>query len=248
MVSLFMMANRVSSYKVEFKIQAVEWLRSHSRNISGAAWEFGVDRKRIREWDQQYSRLLQHNVGSAKKKRKMHPGRPPMSSELDKAVFDFLEDERSEGRVVTNKMLLRRAREIAGGMGITERFKASDMWLRCWKRRFGVGMRAGTNASQRVPSDFVEQLQDFRRSVIKGRKAHKIEPADISNMDQTMVRFDMPRGKTNNVRGQKDIRIKTTKAEKKGFTVALATTAAGEKLPAVIFFKEKGGVLGSRVR
>ena len=63
-----------------------------------------------------------------------------------------------------------------------------------------------------------------------------------------MVRFDMPRSKTNDVRGKKDIRIKTTKAEKKGFTVALAATATGEKLPVVIFFKEKGGSLGVRVR
>ena len=62
-----------------------------------------------------------------------------------------------------------------------------------------------------------------------------------------MVRFDMPRSKTNDVRGKKDIRIKTTKAEKKGFTVALAATATGEKLPAVIFFKERGGSLGVRV-
>ena len=187
-------------------------------------------------------RLLQYK-GGAKKRRKIHPGRPPVSPELDQAVFNFLEEERSEGRVVTNKMLLRRAREIAGGMGIIERFKASPMWLRCWKRRFGVGMRSGTNASQKVPADFAELLQDFCRSIIQARKVHKVDPSDIINMDQTMVRFDMPRSKTNNVRGKKDIRIKTTKDEKKGFTVALAATATGEKLPAVIFFKEKGGSL-----
>ena len=109
-------------------------------------------------------------------------------------------------------------------------------------------MRSGTNASQKVPADFAELLQDFRRSIIQARKVHKIDPSDIINMDQTMVRFDMPRSKTNDVRGKKDIRIKTTKAEKKGFTVALAATATGEKLPAVIFFKEKGGSLGVRVR
>ena len=127
------MASHLSSYKVDFKIQAVEWLRSHGQNVSAAAREFRVDRKRIRDWDHQYSRLLQHNVGSAKEKRKVHPGRPPVSPELDKAVFDFLEDELSEGQVVTNKILLRQEREIAGGKGISERFKASDMWLRCWK-------------------------------------------------------------------------------------------------------------------
>ena len=78
---------------------------------------------------------------------------------------------------MTNKMLLRRAREIAGGIGITERFNASPMWLRCWKRRFGVGMRSGTNASQKVPADFAELLQDFRRSIIHSRKVHKIDPS-----------------------------------------------------------------------
>ena len=149
---------------------------------------------------------------------RVHPGRPPASPELDQAVFDFLEKERSEGRVVTNKMLLRRAREIAGGMGITERLKTSRMWLLCWKRRFGVGMRSGTNASQKVPADFAELLQDFRRSIIQARIVHKIDPSDIINMDQTMVCFDMPRSKTNDVRGKKDIGIKPTKAEKKGFS------------------------------
>lgn len=147
---------------------------------------------------------------------RVHPGRPPASPELDQAVFDFLEEERSEGRVMTNKMLLRRAREIAGGMGITEQFKAFPMWLRCWKRRFGVSMRSGTNASQKVPADFAELLQDFRRNFIQARKVHKIDPSDIINMDQTMVHFDMPRSKTNDVRGKKDIRIKPQWPKRRG--------------------------------
>ena len=80
------------------------------------------------------------------------------------------------------------------------------------------------------------------------RKAKKIEPPHIVNMDQTMCRFDMAPGRTNNVRGEKTIRIKTTRTEKKGFTVALAAAADGTKLPATIIFKERGGVLGERVR
>lgn len=107
-------------------------------------------------------------------------------------------------------------------------------------------MQASTNSSQRMPADFAEQLQKFRRSIIKARKAHKIEPPDI-NMDQMMVCFDMPRARLTLLEARRTFRMKTTKAEKKGFTVALAATAAGEKLPAVIFFKEKG-VLGDQVR
>ena len=56
-----------------------------------------------------------------------------------------------------------------------------------------------------------------------------------------MCRFDMAPGRTNNVRGEKTIRIKTTRTEKKGFTVALAAAADETKLPATIIFKERGG-------
>ena len=49
-----------------------------------------------------------------------------------------------------------------------------------------------------------------------------------------MCRFDMPYSRTNSIRGVKTVRIKNTQAEKKGFTVALAASADGTKLPAVI--------------
>ena len=58
----------------------------------------------------------------------------------------------------------------------------------------------------------------------------------------------MPSRRTNERRGSKTVRIKTTRAEKKGFTVALAATASREKLLAVIVFKERNGILGERVR
>ena len=57
----------------------------------------------------------------------------------------------------------------------------------------------------------------------------------------------MPLSHTNNKRWEQTIRIKTTCAKKKGFTVALAATASGKKVPAVIVFKEHRGSLGVRV-
>ena len=62
-----------------------------------------------------------------------------------------------------------------------------------------------------------------------------------------MCRFDMAPNKTNSAIGTKSIRITTTKSTKKGFTVALAANGAGEKLLALIIFKEKGRKLGPRV-
>ena len=41
-----------------------------------------------------------------------------MSIDLDQKVFEFLEKERSEGRVGTNDMLRTKAVQIAGGLSI----------------------------------------------------------------------------------------------------------------------------------
>ena len=62
--------------------------------------------------------------------------------------------------------------------------------------------------------------------------------ASIGNMDQTMCRFDMAPGTTNNIIGERTVRIATTGGAKKGFTVALTALANGTKLPALVVFKE----------
>ena len=179
------------------------------------------------------------------KRRRVCCGKP-LSTELDQKVYEFLEEERSQGRAVSNEVLKSRALQVAGGLRI-EGFKASCGWLERWKRRYNVGMRAGINNAQKLPSDYVDLLHTFRKTIIIARKTHKIELSDIVNMNQTMCRFDMPPSRTNK-KGEKSIRIKTTRAEKKGFTVALAATASGTKLPAVIIFKECGGSLGVRIQ
>lgn len=53
---------------------------------------------------------------------------------------------------------------------------------------------------------------------------------------------------TNDVTGKQSIRVVSTKATKKGFTVALAAKGCGEKLPALVIFKERGGQLDPRVK
>ena len=195
-----------------------------------------------------YDDLKTHSGGAPAKRRRLTMPRERMSADLDQLVFDFLEEERCEGRPVSNTTLIARAAQIAGGLKLEE-FKASRAWLWRWKQRYGVGMRRGTNSSQEVPADYRGFLHDFRRAIITLRRIHDIEPSRIVNMDRTMCRFDMPPNRTNNKKGEKTVRIKTTRAEKKGFTVALAATAAGEKLPSVIIFKEHGGSsLGARVR
>ena len=93
---------RRNSYTIDFKVLVVDWLRKNEGNISKAAREFDVDRKRVREWNEKYDQLKTHHVGQRAKRRKIGSGRTHISADLDQRVFEFLEDERAEGRVVTN--------------------------------------------------------------------------------------------------------------------------------------------------
>ena len=180
---------KLKSYTVAFKIEVVEWYRGEGmQNVTQTAKKFGVDRKRVREWNGKYDALLDVNVGEGKKKRKIHKGGSIFSQQVDCEVFAFLEQERSEGRAVLNNDLSQKAVQVAEHLGL-QGFLASKMWLQRWKRRWNVGYRRGTNTSQKVPDDYKDQLTHFRRSIIRYRELHTYRKSDIANMDQTMCRY-----------------------------------------------------------
>ena len=58
-----------------------------------------------------------------------------MCVEVDQEVLDFLLEERAAGRPVSNGDLQDKAREVAVGLPNMEDFKASDGWVRRWKKR-----------------------------------------------------------------------------------------------------------------
>ena len=103
-------------------------------------------------------------MGKNKFKSKFHPGRDIASQQVDQGCLEFLENERSEGRVVRNKDLKGKAREIAGALRI-EDFNASNGWMARWKVRNRISMRRGTQFTQRIPSDFEELLYNFRACI-----------------------------------------------------------------------------------
>ena len=72
----------------------LRWYQDNGENKHATARNFGIDRKRLREWLEKEDRLRDNRVGAAKKKRKLNAGKEPLSLELDKAVLRFLEEER----------------------------------------------------------------------------------------------------------------------------------------------------------
>ena len=101
-----MTSPRRNSYTVKFKISVVEWQRKNQASLHRTAAEFSIDCKRVREWRDKSSVLKANECGAKKKRRRLcNGGRRPLFIDLDQKVFEFLEKERSEGRVVTNDML-----------------------------------------------------------------------------------------------------------------------------------------------
>lgn len=235
-----------NSYTVEKKLSVLAWHRTNGANLHATSRHFSINRKRIREWISKENELLQNNYGQARRKRKLGLGRSSLSEELDDSLFEFLETERSAGHAVSNKMLQQEAVRIAEDLGLQD-FKASDMFLCRWKKRLNVTMRIATNESQKAPEELKEEISTFLQCVKVCRVKKDLTLYNIGNMDQTMVRFDCPPSRTNNVRGESSIRIVNTGCKKRGFTVALCARASGHKMPAFIVFKEPSGKIPAKV-
>ena len=74
--------------------------------------------------------------GAQGKRRRVCCGKP-LSTELDQKVYEFLEEERSQERAVSNELFKLGALQVASGLMI-KGFKASCGWLERWKRRYNM--------------------------------------------------------------------------------------------------------------
>ena len=105
--------------------------------------------------------------------------------------------------------------------------------------RKNLSVRRHTHISQKLPEDFEEKLTEFQKFIIRQRKLHSFDPSQIGNADQTSLTFNLPSATSVAVKGSKTVTINTTGNEKNRFTVMLACTADGGKLPPYIIFKRK---------
>lgn len=91
-----------------------------------------------------------------------------------------------------------------------------------------------TSIQQKLPAQLEEKLEKFMENVKVMRETHKFSDEMIINMDETM-----PSSRTVSKKGLREVRIRSTGAEKCRLTVILTCTAAGIMLPPMIIFKGK---------
>ena len=94
---------KVNSYSTEFKLEAVRFAVECSSNYQAAK----MDRKRIREWRANQSKL---ESASCKRKRLAGAGRKPFDLDIEEVLLEWVHERRSNGFRVSRKMIRSKAR------------------------------------------------------------------------------------------------------------------------------------------
>jgi hypothetical protein len=114
-----------------------------------------------------------------------------------------------------------------------------SMWRRQRRHlvKLGVVKRRATRVAQNTRYDLTVK-QEYVKYINEQIKIGRYHPQDFFSIDETNFNFDQASGETLDNRGDKMSGCAVTGSANR-FTVLLACTMSGEKLPAYIIFKEK---------
>lgn len=218
-------------YSAKFKLLVVQF--AEETNNCAASRKYNVNEKLVRDWKKNAKKIaeLPRNKCASRGKTCQWP-------ELESELATWVKEQRQYGYMVTRNMIRLRALSIAKKEQIAD-FKGTAGWCSRFLNRHDLVLRQKTKIAQKLPEDLEDKITNFQSFVIKMRKNEQYELAQIGNMDETPVWFDMPTSKTVASKGQKSVLVKTTGHEKSRFTVVLSCLADGTKLKPMIIFKRK---------
>ncbi|XP_066471475.1 uncharacterized protein [Tiliqua scincoides] len=226
-----------ASYTASLKLKVVA--RAKETNNLRAAREFGVSEKLIRDWRKKEAELQE--MPEFKKALRSSPAH---FDAMEKDLNDWVLESRQKGYTVTRGKIRMKALQLAkeekhsATKGIAQ-FTASGGWCTRFMNRYGLCLRKRALMSQNLPKELDEKVTSFRTFIITERQKNDIDIANIGNMDEASMAFDMPGNQTAASGGEKTVPVKTAGPEKTHFTVVLSCLADGTKLCPVIIFKRK---------
>ena len=150
------------------------------------ATEFGVGERTVYDIKKNKEKILSFyassdsNVGISEKKTI----RATKCEDLDKVLYEWILQQRSEGVPITGPLLKEKAREIHARLCISEKYNFSSGWLTSFKKRHsicylktcGEKVSADNNAAE----DFIEKSDKY---VLE----NNLSPAQIYNADETSL-------------------------------------------------------------
>lgn len=182
---------KINSYSTEFKLEAVRFAVECNSNYK-AAEKFNVDRKRIREWRANQSKL---ESASCKRKRLDGAGRKPFDLDIEEVLLEWVHERRSNGFRVSRKMIRSKARflheEKCKEKEIPPTFTASIGWVQKFMSRHGLCIRRKTTESQKDPEKLIDKLISYVLQARRRRVKFSYNDSDIIAMDETAVWQDM---------------------------------------------------------
>ncbi|CAN0432379.1 unnamed protein product, partial [Pylaiella littoralis] len=112
-------------------------------------------------------------------------------------------------------------------------------WYQRFRKRHRFSIRRRTSVGQKLPKGHEGMASVDGKDLTSGQLESVAEEVfeELGNMNQTPVQHEMPAETTLQQRGDKDARIATGGKEKERFTLCLAVTADGKKIPVRIILK-----------
>ena len=220
-------ARKRMKYDAGFKLKVVEFAKK--TNNCAAAREFTISEKLVRDW-----RKAEVELRKMPKTKCARRGGKAHWPELEDEVTDWVMENRQNGFPVTrNAIIIYALKWAKKNPEKSQNFKPTNSWCARFMERKDLVMRHKTKIAQKLPAELDKNVISFQRYVIKKRVEHQYALANIGNMDETPMNFDMPPNRTVNSKGSKTVLIKTR------FTVVLACMADGTKLKPMVVFKRK---------
>ena len=206
-------------------------------SISAASREFGIDRKRIREWIKHREKLqLFTKSGKTKRKRLTGGGRKANDEDMEDSLFGWIVDLRSHNLRISRDVIVCQEKTLSTDPS----FKASLGWLRAFMKRKELPLRRRTTVCQNTPVAHIEKLVQFVMHLRQLQTIHQFHPNSVYAMDETACWMDMPGDTTVHFSGVRSVSVKSTGHDKNHYTVVLTAKADGTKMKPFIVFKGKG--------
>ncbi|KAK9523800.1 hypothetical protein VZT92_017691 [Zoarces viviparus] len=222
-------STRRNVYDAAFKLKAIH-LAAEEGNRA-AARSLGINESMVRRW-----RRHNEELTTCKKTTKAFRGRKSSWPEVENALEDWVNTQQADVRGVSTVQIRLKAKEVAAEKNIGD-FRGGPSWCFRFMQRKGLSIRTRTTACQQLHPDFKEKITNFSEFTRRNITEHSIAPADIINMDEVPLTFDLPLTRTVNKKGESSITLKTTGHERTHFTCVLGCTASGQKLQPMVIFK-----------
>ena len=198
-----------------------------------AAREFGISESSVREWRKMKSELEKMNPQKCARR-----GATAKWPQLESDLKEWILMRRKQDQPVSTLEVQIKAKLLANENDIAN-FKGSPSWISKLLKRNSLSIRTVRTRNQKnistedqqLPDDWVQKVSYFRESVSKEMSELGLTSADVINMDEIPMSFNILS------RNSPDNEIVVFGSKRLCFTVILACTGVGGKLKPMVIFK-----------